>query len=70
MLLRVRSSRQLRENYIINRHRDYNRLTEEVHRLMLSPQFNRFIPLKKAQLLEMPQEQPRRKPLEKNFSRR
>jgi hypothetical protein len=52
VLGRAVSSRQLqlRENYIINRDNDYNRLTGEVHKLIHTPKFNRFISLKKHAL--------------------
>jgi hypothetical protein len=79
LLARTTSSRQLqlRENYIINRDNDYNRLTGEMHKLIHTPKFNRFISLKKntlqnaENLIEKLSPRPeRRKNLESSFSRK
>lgn len=76
---RAVSSRQLplRENYIINRDREYKQLAGEVHKLIHTPKFNRFISLKKHALQNTPhlidKLSPRpdiRKRLENGFNRR
>jgi hypothetical protein len=68
---------RLRENYIINREGDYNRLKGEMQNLINSPKFNRFISLKKTPLNNAEniikythKEQPKRRPLEGAFNRR
>lgn len=68
----------MRENYIINRDNDYNRLKGQVHNLINSPKFNRFISLKKTALRNAdnlvnkypPAQGERKKSLESSFNRR
>jgi hypothetical protein len=69
---------RLRQNYILSTEQDYNHLKDEVHSLINSPKFNRFISLKKNNIEATEKllvkykvhEANKRKPLESTFNRR